>query len=84
MKRLQSGETKSVFRKNGFLNSEKKIISGSMEPVHVVHVLKYITTAGKNMVVESLVVRLAVTVTATWKYGTMYLPSLTETAMEIM
>lgn len=49
---------------------------GSMVPVLVVLVLRFITTVEKNTAVESQVVRLAVSVTATSRFGIMYLPSL--------
>ena len=52
------------------------ITSGSMAQVLVVHVLKFIMTVVLSTVVAALIVRLAVNVTASWKFGTTYLLSL--------
>ena len=62
-----------MWQKTAFSVLEKKIIFGSMVPVLV---LRFITTVEKNTAVESQVVRLAVSVTATSRFGIMYLPSL--------
>ena len=50
--------------------------SGSMVQVLVVRVQRFIMTEERNMAVENLIVRWVVTVTVSWKYGTMYLHSL--------
>ena len=65
-----------MWQKTAFSVLEKKIIFGSMVQVLVVLVLRFITTVEKNTAVESQVVRLAVSVTATSRFGIMYLPSL--------
>ena len=52
------------------------ITSGSMVQVLVVHVLRSIMIAVKNTAVESRIVKSAASVTALWRSGIMYLPSL--------
>ena len=59
------------------------ITSGSMAQVLVVHVLKFIMTVVLSTVVVSQIVRLVVTVTVSWKFGTMFLPSLKAMARAI-
>ena len=49
MKPSISGTKRLEFRPNVFSVSEKKTTSGSMVQVHVVHVLKFTMTVGKNM-----------------------------------
>ena len=53
----------------------KKITSGSMVQARAVRVLRFITIVEKSMAVASRDVPWAVTVTVTWRSGTMYLPS---------
>ena len=52
------------------------ITSGSMVQVLVVRVLRSIMIAVKNTAVESRIVKLVASVTALWRSGIMYLPSL--------
>ncbi len=55
---------------------ESVTISGSMAQVHAVRAPRSIMTAEKNTAAVSRTARSAVTVTALWKCGTTYLPSL--------
>ena len=57
MKHGKSGIKKSVSRQSVSSVSEKKITSGSMVQVLVVHVQKFIMTVVKNMAVENQAVQ---------------------------
>ena len=82
-RRSTSGRRKSVCRQSVSQDStvtprpESVTISGSMAQVHAVRAPRSIMTAEKNTAAVSRTARSAVTVTALWKYGTTYLPSLT-------
>ena len=82
MKHGKSGIKKSVSRQSVSSVSEKKITSGSMVQVLVVHVQKFIMTVVKNMAVENQAVQQAANVTVIWKSGMMYFHSSTMTDME--
>ena len=84
MKPLIFGIKKSEFQRIEYLSLEKRIISGSMEQVLAVHVLKFTMTVEKNMDVESRDVLSDAIVTDLLKSGTMYLRSLKMTAREII
>ena len=83
-KHLRSGTRRWEFRQSVSLSLEKQIISGSMELVHVVHVLRSTMTAGRNTDAEARIVQLDVNVTDIWRFGTMYSLSLTTMDMEII
>ena len=60
------------------LKQENVITSGNMVQDLADLVQKSTMTEVKSTVAENRIVRLVVNVTVSWKYGTMYLPSLKE------
>ncbi len=86
---MKSGQRKSAYRKKRLRvftvirKPAHAIISGSMAQDRADRVLKSTMTEGKNTDAAVRTVRWAVTVTALWKSGITYLPSLKETVRAV-
>ncbi|CDE68539.1 unknown [Clostridium sp. CAG:277] len=84
-----SGPKRSVCRERRspdftVTRTENVITSGSMVPALVVLAPRSTMTEERSTAVANRIVRWVVTVIVSWKYGTMYLHSLTEMAMAVM
>ena len=78
-RRSRSGIRRWEFRRSVSSVLERRITSGSMVPAPAVRVLRFIMTEARNTDAESRAVPWDVSVTAIWRSGTTYLPSLTMT-----
>ena len=74
----------TYFEMLGNFVSAKRITSGNMVPVLVVLALRSTSTAAKALAAADRNVRLAATVTVSWKSGIWYSPSLTRMATVTM